>query len=141
MRYRIAAGIVLALAVAALTLRVARPPVAVQGQSPAPSANPVAQPTAEQERFRADLATYLSDLKGMVSAAQQLPGARAALSQAGVDSRAALTAAQEQVRQLTAAELDALQAAFAQNPNWKQQPRQLTAAIGAGMGEVRGFVN
>jgi hypothetical protein len=86
--------------------------------------------TADEERFRADFATYLNELKDAMSTANQT-ALGDAFQRAGVDPVAMLSAAQAQVPQLSGDDLAALQQGFSQDPNWKQRPATLKAQFGA----------
>ncbi|HLZ70516.1 MAG TPA: hypothetical protein VKV26_11505 [Dehalococcoidia bacterium] len=119
----------LALVFMALPLIAADSPARAQTQ---PTATPPPPTTPDQEALRQQLGGFLSGLQDVINTMKANPATAQALVATGSDPSGQLTAAQQQVPQLTSTDLAALQTAVSQNPNWQQIPGELKAAVSVG---------
>jgi hypothetical protein len=87
--------------------------------------------TPAQEAFRTNVGTYLQNLRGALDAAAQNPATRAAVAPNLPDFSAELAVAQQQVANLSAEELDAMQNLAGGSTLWKQQPAAITQQLSA----------
>lgn len=87
--------------------------------------------TAAEEAFRTNVGTYLQNLRAALDSAAQNPQTRAAIAPNLADFSAELSAAQQQVSQLSAEALDAMQNLTGGSALWTQQPAAIVQQLAA----------